>query len=132
MRLLLLLFPLWLGCDPDAPRECLAAENILAWQVRTNSNVATTALPFDSCRRQTTLISDLLPGGEVSISRTVQIPAFYANPVVEIDSGAAAACAAVTLGFAVGTAMPLARITARADERCTVTLRPRVSVSDAP
>lgn len=144
MRLLLLLFPLLFGCDPDAPRECLAAENILAWQVRTNNNVATTSLPLDLCQRQTTLIGDLLAGGEISISRTVQIPAFYARPVVEIDSGAVAGCAhiALSLGaltspgslaaFVAGATAPLATIAATVDKRCSVTLRPRVSVSDAP
>ena len=123
-----LLSILLLACSPDVEPFCGAAENLLVWQVQTNGRVATTSLPLDACRRQTELVSDLLPGGEVSISRVVPIPAGYRRPYVEADSGATAACAAITVSldadghagpvasFAAQSSAPVAKITALARE----------------
>lgn len=133
-----------LACSPDVEPFCGAAENLLAWQVQTNGKVATTSLPLDACRRQTELVSDLLPGGEVSISRVVPIPAGYRQPYVEVDSGATAPCARVTVAldteghagpvasFAAQGGNPVAKITALAQERCSVRIRPRVQIGEGP
>jgi hypothetical protein len=133
-----------LACSPDVESFCGAGENLLAWQVQTNGKVATTSLPHDACRRQTELVSDLLPGGEVSISRVLPIPAGYVRPYVEVDSGATAACAQITVSldaashvgpvasFAATSGAPTASIRAAAQERCSVHLRPRLQIGDGP
>lgn len=143
MKLLLPLL-LLLGCEPPEPANCFAAENILAWQVQTNAKVATTALPADACSRQTEIVSDLLPGGEVTISRAVPIPAGHVRPYVEVDSGATAACAQITVSldaashagpvasFAAASGAPTVAIRAATQERCLVRLRPRLQIGDGP
>ena len=143
MRRLLPLL-LFLGCEPPEPANCGAAENLAMWQVRTNPKVATTSLPLDACSRQTEIVSDLLPGGEVTISRVLPIPAGYVRPYVEVDSGATAACAQITVSldaashagpvasFAAASGAPTASIRAAAQERCLVRLRPRLQSGDGP
>lgn len=144
MRALYLLPLLLLACSPDIEPFCGPTEDLNAWQVQTNGKVATTSLPLDACRRQTELVSDLLPGGEVSISRGVPIPAGYRQPYVEVDSGATAACARVTVAldtdghagpvasFAAQSGAPVAKITATAQERCSVRMRPRIQIGEGP
>lgn len=135
---------LLLACSPDVEPFCGAGENLLAWQVQTNGKVATTSLPLDACRRQTELVSDLLPGGEVSISRPVPIPAGYQRPFVEVNSGATAPCAQITVSldadghagpvasFAAQSSAPVAKITALARERCSVRIKPRIKIGEGP
>lgn len=143
MRRLLPLL-LLLGCEPPEPANCDAAENIDAWDIATNRKVATTAKPSDVCGRRTEVVSDLLPGGEVIISRAVPIPAGYVRLYVEVDSGATAACAQITVSldaashagpvasFAAASSAPTASIRAAAQERCLVRLRPRLQIGDGP
>ena len=142
MRALYMLFLLLLACAPDVELFCGPAEDLNEWQVRTNGKVASTSLPLDACRRQTELVSDLLPGGEVSISRAVPIPAGYRQPYIEVDSGATAACAAMTVAldteghagpvasFAAQSGAPVAKITALAQERCSVRIKPRIQIGE--
>lgn len=143
-HVLALLPLLLLACAPDVEPFCGPAEDISAWERTTNRMVATTAFPFDACRRQTELVSELLPGGEVSISRVVPIPAGYRRPYVEVDSGATAACASITVAldteghagpvasFAAQSGAPVAKITALAQERCSVRIKPRIQIGEAP
>jgi len=135
---------LLLGCEPPEPTNCFAAENVDAWDIATNRKVATTAFPSDACGRRTEVVTDLLPGGEVTISRAVPIPAGYVRPYVEVDSGATAACAQITVSldaashvgpvasFAAASGAPTAAIRAAAQERCLVRLRPRLQIGDGP
>lgn len=144
MRALYMLPLLLLACGPEVEPFCGPAEDLDAWQVQTNGKVATTSRPLDACRRQTELVSDLLPGGEVSISRAVPIPAGYRQPHVEVDSGATAACAAMTVAldteghagpvasFAAQGGKPVAKITALAQERCSVRIKPHIKIGEGP
>jgi hypothetical protein len=143
-QLIPLILPLLLGCEPPEPANCFAAESIDAWNIATNRKVATTAFPSDACGRRTEVVADLLPGGEVTISRAVPIPTGYVRPYVEVDSGATAACAQITVSldaashvgpvasFAAASSAPTAAIRAAAQERCLVRLRPRLQIGDGP
>lgn len=144
MRALYLLPLLLLACSPEVEPFCGPAEDLNAWQVQTNGKVATTSRPLDACRRQTELVSDLLPGGEVSISRVVPIPAGYRQPYVEVDSGATTPCARITVAldteghagpvasFAAQGGNPVAKITALAQERCSVRIKPHIKIGEGP
>lgn len=133
------------GCDSAAPTPCLTAEDLDEWDIATNRFVATTQFPTNACGRRSEVIADLLPGGEVAISRAVRIPAGYARPFVEVDSGADAACALVTVSldaashvgpvasFTTSSGAPTATIRATsAALRCSVRLRPRLQVGEGP
>lgn len=133
---------LLLACGaPDVP---CAGGDIDAWQLATNRHVATTSFPSDLCGRRSELVTDLLPGGEVTLSRTVAIPAGYVHPYVEINSGATAACVQIMVSldaashagpvasFSPLSGNPTATIQATAQERCLVRLRPVVQIGNGP
>lgn len=138
MRILVFLALALLGCGGPPPEPCLAAEDILTWQLRTNPGVLRTSLPPDRCGRYTEVRSDLGPGGRVAASRELSLAA---PATVELDSGGESTCGArfeVRIGAeaAVGTSarfslLPgrhVAEVAAEVPEPCGIRLRPRLEV----
>lgn len=136
---------LLLGCASPEPANCLTTEDLDEWDIAANRFVATTQFLTNACGRRSEVIADLLAGGEVAIWREVPIPAGYARPFIEVDSGADAACALVTVSlgaaahvgpvasFTTSSGAPTATIrAASAAQRCSVRLRPRLQVGEGP
>lgn len=132
------------ACGSPDSSTCDLDPTALTWQINTNTRVANTRLGVDSCNRYTQAVADLLPGGSVTMSSAVRVPTGYASAYVVIDSGVDVPCAAVAVAldsaahqglvssFATHEGSHTARITARAEQFCSIGIRPRVKIGGTP
>ena len=138
MRAQLLLLGASLLCCSAEPESCGAADDILSWQIRTNSAVMSVSFPVDGCGHYAEVRAELGTGGRIAVSRQISL---NTPAIAELGSGGDSSCAvpftvqidaelvpSTSARFPLVTGLHEAGVAAQSSERCDIRIRPRLQL----